>query len=147
MMMHLPPFVACEGFWAFSTSAIINSNALATFSLCLAEASVQAQFHCWVRDFPSSAVTCLWMCRSDLFPTTTMGTQSAPYSIIRNQHLVTNHRSWRYWDTVAEQENIHPVQIYSPHWVAGRPGLMRSDQSANCIFAGGVYFLVPRLYG
>lgn len=70
--------VVVVGFCAFSTSAIINSNAFATFSLCLADVSIHAQFHsCWSA-FPSSAVTCRWMCRSDLFPTTTMGTQSAP---------------------------------------------------------------------
>jgi len=42
---------------------------------------------------------------------------------------------------------MHPQQIYSPHWLARRLGLLRSDQStANCIFSRGVYFPISRLY-
>ena len=56
MTEQLDPEV-CVGFWAFSTSAIINSNALVTFSLCLAEVSIQAQFHSCCKALPSSAET------------------------------------------------------------------------------------------
>src|SRR5690606_11421419 len=59
---------------------IIISKALDTFSSCRADASVHAQFHSCVSARPSSADTCRWMWRSDLLPTTTMGTQSAPWS-------------------------------------------------------------------
>lgn len=79
MITHGPSPAGCCGFCAFSTSAIISSNAFCTFSLCRADASVHAQFHLVVRAFPSSWETCRCIWRSDLLPTTTIGTQSAPY--------------------------------------------------------------------
>ena len=74
------PPVGSLGFCAFSTSAIMSSNALVTFSLYRALASVQAHRNSVPSCFPSSIDTC--RCsgrRSLLFPTMTRGTHSAPY--------------------------------------------------------------------
>lgn len=77
--MHLFPPVGSPGFWDFSTSAIINSNAFDTFSLYRALASVQAHLNSSANALPSSGCTCLCSgLRSLLFPTITSGTHSVP---------------------------------------------------------------------
>ena len=76
---HLLPSGGWFGFWDFSTSPMIRSNALATLSLSRALASVQAQLNSSASFFPSSGV--IWRSsglRSLLLPTMTSGTHSEP---------------------------------------------------------------------
>lgn len=80
MTAHLLPPVGSLGFCDFSICPIMSSNALVTFSLYRALASVHAQAHFSASCLPSSGVT--WRCsgrRSLLLPTITTGTHSVPY--------------------------------------------------------------------
>ena len=79
IVIHLLPPVGSLGFWDFSTSVIICSNALVTLVLSRALASVKAHLNSSARSRPSLMGTCLRSAlRSLLLPTMTMGTQSAP---------------------------------------------------------------------
>jgi len=93
-----PPPVGSLGFWAFSICPIMSSNALVTFSLNRALASVLAHLNSSASFLPSSTVT--WRCsgrKSLLLPTMTMGTHSEPYitlaffiKLLKQLHLLND---------------------------------------------------------
>ena len=89
--IHLESPEGSLGFSPFSICSTISSNALVTFSLYRALASVKTHLNFSANSLPCSAVT--WRCsgrRSLLLPTIVIGTQSVPCEIISNLCLESN---------------------------------------------------------
>ena len=61
-------------------SRTISAKTSFTFILFLAEASMKGQFHAWAKARPSIVATSRWCSRSTLFPTSSKGTRSVPFT-------------------------------------------------------------------